>query len=123
VCLPPLTILFRKRENRGPTQSILRGESNGLSPSQNSKRKTKSKFGSRGINGARDDTLLTGEYLELEEGSNYTLGVEKPNNAYMIGVKGGAGSTTPDGSTQDIQETAGSKIVKTVKIEQRQVYL
>ncbi|PQE22322.1 integral membrane protein [Rutstroemia sp. NJR-2017a WRK4] len=122
VCLPPLTILFRKRENRGPTQSI-RGESNGLGPSQNSKRKTKSKFGSRGISGARDDTLLTGEYLELEEGSNYTLGVEKPNNAYMIGVKGGAGLTTPDGSTQNIQETAGSKIVKTVKIEQRQVYL
>ncbi|QSZ32708.1 hypothetical protein DSL72_002287 [Monilinia vaccinii-corymbosi] len=91
VCLPPLFILFHKRECCGPTQSILRGESNALGPSQSSKRRTKSKFGSRGISGAHND-LLTGDYLELEEGSNYTLGVEKPNNAYMVSVEGGAGS-------------------------------
>jgi hypothetical protein len=110
-------------EDRGPTQSILRGESNKLDSSQNSKRKAKSKFGSRGITGARDDTLLTGEYLELEEGSNYTLGVEKPNNAYMIGVKGGAESNSLDGSTHNIKQTANSTIVKTVKIEQSQIYM
>jgi len=121
VCLPPLTILFRKSERRGPTQSILRGESNGLGPSQNSKRKTR--FGSRGVNSARDETLLTGEYLELEEASNYALGVEKPNNAYMIGVKGGPGSNVSDGSREDLEHTAGPKIVKTVMIEQSQSYI
>ncbi|CAD6442284.1 277b90b0-29f9-4555-b135-f970c75e88d4 [Sclerotinia trifoliorum] len=112
VCLPPLTILFHKQEPRGPSQSILHGESNGVGGSGQQKTKRKPKFRSD-----NDTDLLTGQYIELEEASSYTLGVEKPNPTYKIGVSGGA--TSSEQSREEINTSGNAQdIIKTVKIHQ-----
>ncbi|TEY62246.1 hypothetical protein BOTCAL_0165g00060 [Botryotinia calthae] len=112
VCVPPLTILFHKQGQRGPSQSILHGESNAVDGSGQQKTKRNPKFRSD-----NDTDLLTGQYIGLEEAINYTLSVEKPNSTYKIGVSGGA--TSSEQSREEINTSGDAQdITKTIKIHQ-----
>ncbi|TVY20112.1 hypothetical protein LARI1_G001932 [Lachnellula arida] len=127
ICLPPLSLLFnRKLTNPGPTQSMLSGEANKLgSANTQSRRRTKPP------SGISDDGMLNADYIELEDGHMYTMGIERPTPTHVVRVGVGAtpsiGAQNGEGWPQTFAEAASGagieegrkdRIVKTVTVEQ-----
>jgi len=126
VSLPPLSMLFHHSEHQqGPTQSILSGESNKLgSVTTQSRHKAKTTLG------ISDDDLLSSDYLELKDGSTYTVGTDKPKPRNVMKIVGGTSPSGPENSgdwlhtgtiisaEDQIEQGKGEHIVKTVRVEQ-----
>ena len=108
VCLPSISVLLHPRQ-RGPTVSILNGNSNSRRPQQS---RPKQSSGHNGLD------LYHEEYLQLTE--SVITGIKGGAHPSMMQDDGhGLQGTTLADSTEKVDESAqGSKITKTVEIEQ-----
>jgi len=133
VCLPTLAALTHRRP-RGPTTSIVNGQSNSRTGRSAG---AQSYYNRRKQPHDSDDQTLfhNGDYLELREGANNgaSLGAKVPQTAVVTGIIGGARASSTElardgrgegggrGEYGEEMEQGVGNIVKTVRIEQSYV--
>lgn len=114
VCLPTLAALARPNR-RGPTASIMNGQSNSRGQSY---------YRRKQLGDSDDQTLVSGNYLELGERNHDNPGVQVPQRTVVTGIEGGTHSSefhqdhgiAMAGYEADLVQ--GPAILKTVRIEQ-----
>lgn len=121
VCLPTLAA-FTHRRSRGPSTSIVNGDSNTHRTTSSSRKQHL---------GLNDPSLFEGEYIELGAGSSQDVDLRMTAGLVVTGIRGGTTSplsrdsiveaqeTTPLGAKEALDRSVqGMNIVKTVRIEQ-----